>query len=75
MERDILRLAELVGDIFPPGVANFLCGGRACGDAMTRHPLVRKVTLIGGVPTGKAVMKTASDHLKPVLSNLAARTR
>ncbi len=69
----ILRLAELVGDIFPPGVVNFLCGGRACGDAMGRHPLVQKITLIGGVPTGKAVMKTASDSLKPVLLELGGK--
>jgi betaine-aldehyde dehydrogenase len=69
----ILRLAELVGDIFPPGVANFLCGGRECGDAMGKHPLVRKITLIGGVPTGKAVMKTASDNLKPVLLELGGK--
>lgn len=69
----ILRLAELVGDIFPPGVVAFLCGGRECGDAMTRHPLVRKVTLIGGVPTGKAVMKSAADELKPVLLELGGK--
>lgn len=68
-----LRLAELVGHIFPPGVVNFLCGGRDCGDAMGRHPLVRKITLIGGVPTGKAVMKTASDSLKPVLLELGGK--
>jgi betaine-aldehyde dehydrogenase len=69
----ILRLAELVGDLFPPGVANFLCGGRECGEALARHPLVRKITLIGGVPTGKAVMKTASDDLKPVLLELGGK--
>lgn len=68
-----LRLAELVGDIFPPGVVNFLCGGRECGDALGRHPLVRKITLIGGVPTGKAVMKTAADSLKPVLLELGGK--
>lgn len=69
----ILRLAELVGEIFPPGVVNFLCGGRECGDAMGKHPLVRKVTLIGGVPTGKAVMRTAAEHLKPVLLELGGK--
>ena len=68
-----LRLAELVGHIFPPGVANFLCGGRECGEALGRHPLVRKITLIGGVPTGKAVMKAASDNLKPVLLELGGK--
>jgi betaine-aldehyde dehydrogenase len=69
----LLRLAELVGHIFPAGVANFLCGGGACGDALGRHPLVRKITLIGGVPTGKAVMKTASEDLKPVLLELGGK--
>ncbi len=68
-----LRLAELVGHLFPPGVANFLCGSRACGEALTRHPLVRKVTLIGGVPTGKAVMQTAAEGLKPVLLELGGK--
>jgi len=69
----IIRLAELIGDIFPPGVVNFLCGGRDCGEALTRHPLVRKVTLIGGVPTGKAVMRSAADGLKPVLLELGGK--
>ncbi len=69
----IIRLAELIGNIFPPGVVNFLCGGRECGEAMATHPLVRKITLIGGVPTGKAVMKTAADSLKPVLLELGGK--
>lgn len=69
----ILRLAELIGSIFPPGVVNFLCGERECGEALTKHPLVRKITLIGGVPTGKAVMKNAADDLKPVLLELGGK--
>ncbi|CAN5720230.1 aldehyde dehydrogenase family protein [soil metagenome] len=69
----IIRLAELVGHIFPAGVVNFLCGGRECGEALNRHPLVRKITLIGGVPTGKAVMRAAADDLKPVLLELGGK--
>ena len=69
----LLRLAELIGGIFPPGVVNFLAGGRACGEALTAHPLVRKITLIGGVPTGKAVMRSAADSLKPVLLELGGK--
>lgn len=69
----ILRLAELIGDIFPPGVINLLTGTRECGDALCRHPLVRKVTLIGGVPTGMAVMATAASDLKPVLLELGGK--
>ncbi len=69
----ILRLAELIGGVFPPGVVNFLCGERECGEALTTHPLVRKITLIGGVPTGKAVMRNAADDLKPVLLELGGK--
>jgi betaine-aldehyde dehydrogenase len=69
----IIRLAELIGGIFPAGVVNFLCGGRECGEALAQHPLVRKITLIGGVPTGKAVMKSAADGLKPVLLELGGK--
>lgn len=69
----IIRLAELVGDIFPAGVINLLCGGPECGEALTRHPLVRKVTLIGGVSTGKAVMKSAAADVKPVLLELGGK--
>jgi len=69
----LIRLAELIGEIFPAGVVNFLTGGRACGEALTAHPLVRKITLIGGVPTGKAVMRSAADSLKPVLLELGGK--
>jgi betaine-aldehyde dehydrogenase len=69
----LLRLAELIGGLFPDGVVNFLTGSRACGEALATHSLVRKVTLIGGVPTGKAVMRSAADTLKPVLLELGGK--
>jgi len=68
-----LRLAELIGDVFPPGVLNILTGGKECGQALSRHPLVRKVTLIGSIPTGKAIMRAASDTLKGVLLELGGK--
>jgi betaine-aldehyde dehydrogenase len=61
-----LRLAELVSDIFPPGVFNVLTGGRACGSALSSHMLVRKVMMIGSVPTGKAILRAAADTMKQV---------
>ena len=68
-----IRMAELIGGVFPPGVVNVLAGGRECGQAMSSHPLVRKVTLIGSVPTGKAIMRAAADTLKPVLLELGGK--
>ncbi|MFO1396688.1 MAG: aldehyde dehydrogenase family protein [Burkholderiales bacterium] len=68
-----LRMAELIGGLFPPGVLNVVAGDRACGEALSTHPLVRKVTLIGSVPTGKAIMRAAADTLKPVLLELGGK--
>ncbi len=69
----ILRLAELVGHLFPPGVVNFLFGDKACGEALCLHPRIGKVSLVGGVETGKAVMKSSSKSLKPVLLELGGK--
>jgi betaine-aldehyde dehydrogenase len=68
-----LRLAELVGSIFPPGVLNVLPGGRECGQALTVHPLVKKITLIGSVSTGQAIQRAASETLKPTLLELGGK--
>jgi betaine-aldehyde dehydrogenase len=68
-----LKMAELIGDIFPPGVLNVLAGSKECGQTLSSHPLVRKVTLIGSIPTGKAIMRAAADTLKGVLLELGGK--
>jgi betaine-aldehyde dehydrogenase len=68
-----LRLAELIGGILPPGVFNVVPGGREAGTALTTHPGVAMVALIGSVPTGRAVMKAAADTLKPVMLELGGK--
>lgn len=68
-----LRLAEIWADIFPPGVVNIMPGGAECGKALTAHQLVRKITLIGSVPTGKAIARTAADTLKQTLFELGGK--
>ncbi len=68
-----LRLAELVGDLLPPGVFGLLTGGREIGAALASHPNVAMVTLIGSVPTGRAVMAAAAKTLKPVLLELGGK--
>lgn len=68
-----LRMGELLQGILPPGVLGILPGGRACGEALTLHPKVAKVTLIGSVPTGKAIARSAADQLKPVLLELGGK--
>ncbi len=56
-----LRLAELIDGILPPGVFNVVPGGKEVGAALAGHPDVAMVALIGSVPTGRAVMRAASD--------------
>jgi betaine-aldehyde dehydrogenase len=59
-----LRLAEILQDVFPPGVLNILPGGSECGKALSEHPLVKKVTLIGSVPTGQVDPKVCGCELE-----------
>ncbi|MEO8136032.1 MAG: aldehyde dehydrogenase family protein [Betaproteobacteria bacterium] len=68
-----LRLAELTDGLFPAGVFNVLPGDRATGAALAAHPGIAMIALIGSVPAGRAVMRAASDTLKPVLLELGGK--
>ncbi|KAA8652920.1 hypothetical protein EYZ11_006386 [Aspergillus tanneri] len=68
-----LRLAELLQDVFPPGVLNILPGGPECGQALTSHQLVKKVTLIGSVATGKAIQRSAANSMKQTHMELGGK--
>jgi aminobutyraldehyde dehydrogenase len=69
-----LRLAELVADIFPPGVFNVITGdGEPVGAGIVRHPGVDMVSLTGDVATGKEVAKAASQTLKRVHLELGGK--
>jgi len=68
-----LRLAELIGHLFPSGVFNVLSGGRSCGEALVAHPGVAKVGLIGSVPTGRAILRDAARTLKKVSLELGGK--
>jgi betaine-aldehyde dehydrogenase len=68
-----IRLAELIGPLYPPGVLSVLPGGRECGEALVSHPGVAKVGLIGSVPTGKEIARTASNTLKRVSLELGGK--
>ncbi len=68
-----LRLAELIGDLFPAGVFSVLTGDGATGAALASHPDVAKVALIGSVNAGKAVLRAGADQLRPVLLELGGK--
>jgi betaine-aldehyde dehydrogenase len=68
-----LRLAELIDGILPPGVFNVVPGGKEVGSALAGHKDVAMVALVGSVPTGRAVMRAASDTVKPVMLELGGK--
>jgi betaine-aldehyde dehydrogenase len=68
-----LRFAELIDGLLPPGVFNLLPGGVETGDALVRHRHVAMVSVIGGVNTGRAVMRAAADRVKPVMLELGGK--
>ena len=57
---------QTVAGFFPPGVINIVHGDGECGPALTRHPLVRKVSFTGSIGTGKAVMAAAAESIKNI---------
>ena len=67
------RMMELVGNAVPPGVLNVVTGGVECGEALVAHPLIPRIALIGSVPTGRAIARTAADRLKHVTLELGGK--
>jgi betaine-aldehyde dehydrogenase len=69
-----IKLAELAGDIFPPGVFNVIGGhGEPAGSSLVTHPDVDMVALTGSPETGKWIAKAAADTLKRVHLELGGK--
>lgn len=59
---------------FPAGVFNVITGpGSSTGEALTHHPLVRKIALTGSVEGGKHVMRAAAEGIKRVTLELGGQ--
>jgi acyl-CoA reductase-like NAD-dependent aldehyde dehydrogenase len=59
-----LKIAELLREVFPPGVLNVVAGGDELGEWMTAHPGIDKISFTGSVETGKKVMASCAGTLK-----------
>lgn len=65
-----LRLAELISEIVPAGVINFITDANDLGAPMTAHPDVRKISFTGSTETGAKVMAGAAGLLKRITLEL-----
>jgi aldehyde dehydrogenase (NAD+) len=71
----LMRLAELCEEAgLPEGVLSLVTGGAATGEAIIRHPDVRKVSFTGGPSTAVKVMSTAAESLTPVTLELGGKS-
>ena len=68
-----LRLAELIGGLFPKGLLSVLNGGADLGAAMSTHPGIAALGVVGSVPTGRAVMRAGADTLKRLTLELGGK--
>jgi betaine-aldehyde dehydrogenase len=71
-----LRLAELALEAgIPKGVFNVVTGaGSVVGDALVRHPRVRKIGFTGSTEVGASVMRIAADDIKRVTLELGGKS-
>jgi len=71
-----LRLGELALEAgVPPGVFNIVPGsGGEAGEALIRHPLVRKVSFTGSTEVGRQVMRLAAEDIKRVTLELGGKS-
>ena len=55
-------LGEICRQVLPPGVVNIVTGnGLPAGDALARHPKVKRLAFTGSVPTGRAIQRAAAE--------------
>jgi acyl-CoA reductase-like NAD-dependent aldehyde dehydrogenase len=66
----VLKIGELLKEVFPAGVLNVITGGDELGPLMTAHPGFAKISFTGSTATGKKVLETAARDLKRVTLEL-----
>jgi aldehyde dehydrogenase (NAD+) len=71
-----LKFAEIFLDLhFPPGVYNVVPGfGEEAGKALAEHPGIGSITFTGSVETGRNILHSAAQHVKPVVLELGGKS-
>jgi len=69
-----LKFAELAAELLPDGVLSVVTGtGAQAGIALVEHPGVPRIAFTGSVPTGRAVLRGAAEHIKDVSLELGGK--
>ena len=60
---------------FPPGVINIVTGmGDPCGAALTRHPLVDRISFTGGLPSARQIVRNSAENFAEVSLELGGKS-
>lgn len=69
-----LKLAEIIRDCeLPPGVVNIITGDGACGEALVKHPGVKKIAFTGSTEVGKHIQDLCADGEKKLSLELGGK--
>ena len=65
----ICRFAQVCQGVLPPGVVNIITGsGTEAGDAIVRHPRIKRIGFIGSEQTGMSIQKAAAEGAVKMLT-------
>ena len=71
----ILKLAEVIADVVPPGVINIVTGpGGEIGKALASSPRIAKIGFTGETTTGRLIMQYAAENLIPSTVELGGKS-
>ena len=71
----ILKLAEVIEDVVPPGVINIVTGpGAEIGKALAANPRIAKISFTGETVTGRLIMQYAAQNIIPCTVELGGKS-
>jgi len=72
---DSWEIAEAAAEAgLPPGVINFVPGGREVGAYLVAHPGIHKVAFTGSTAAGRSIAETCGRLLRPVTLELGGKS-
>lgn len=69
-----MRVAKIAAKMLPPGVLNVISGsGNECGNALTQHPLISKISFTGSTEVGKSTLHNAANRVANTTMELGGK--